>query len=145
MKLQALAKLDLLTAAREASLLETLDRHSKTLLHYEAQRTVLTAYQERLSASWRGGAVVTAGDATRAAKFVAQAEEARRHLAQSIKTEQDKRNECALSLATLRTRRETLQERLKTARQVAANVAQDREDRNRPIFSAPITPDDSLF
>lgn len=145
MKPQSLAKLDLLAAAQEATLLETLDRHTKALQRFEAQRAVLVDYQARLTAGWRSGAMVTAGDAARAANFAAQAEVANQHLAQSIKTEQDKQTECAVALATLRARRETLQERLKTARQAAANQAQDRAERNRPVLRPHTQQDDLLF
>lgn len=145
MKPQSLTKLDLLAAAQEATLLETLGHHTKALQRYETQRTVLAEYQARLTAGWRNGAVVTAGDAARAAKFVAQAEVANEHLAQSIKTEQDKQTECAVALATLRARRETLQERLKDARRAAANQAEDRAERNRPVLRQHTQPDDLLF
>lgn len=145
MKPEALAKLDLLAAAKEATLQEDLERHNKALQHYEAQRTVLASYQTRLSAGWRNGAMVPAGDAARAAKFAAQAEVARQHLAGSIKVEQDKQTECTIALAALRKRRETLQERLKTARRTTIEQAQSREERNRPIFRLFGADDESLF
>lgn len=145
MRPEALAKLDLLAAAKEATLQETLERHTKALQHYEAQRTVLMGYQARLTAGWRNGAMVPAGDAARATKFVAQAEVARQHLAQSIKAEQDKQTECTIALASLRKRRETLQERLKVARRVTLEQAQTREERSRPVFRPSPADDESLF
>lgn len=145
MKPQTLAKLDLLATAKEATLLETLARHNQTLRQYEAQRAVLDAYQARLMAGWQGGATVTAGGATRAAKFASQAQAARVHLAQAIKTEQDKQAECAVALATLRTHRETLQERLKIAQRVATRQIQDRAERNNPALHKPALADHTLF
>lgn len=145
MKPQSLSKLDLLAAAQETTTLETLDRHNKTLLRYEEQRTMLAKYQERLTASWRSGEVVRAGDAIRAAQFAAQAEAANEHLAQSIKTEQDKRTECTVALARLRKRRETLQDRLKAAKQAEVNKAEERAERDRPLFNLPTTPHNTLF
>ena len=145
MKPQTLAKLDLLATAKEAVLLEALDRHDKALQHYESQRTVLALYQARLTAGWCGGNTVTAGEAARAARFATQAEAARQHLAHSMQTEQDKQAECAVALASLRTHRETLHERLKLAQRAVANQIQDRMERYNPIFQKPMTTDDEFF
>lgn len=134
LKPSALAKLDLLAAAKEANLLEVLARHNKTLQNYAGQSDILANYQNRLTASWRSGAVISAGDAARAAKFAAQAETARQHLAHSIKTEQDKQFECITALAALRIRRKTLQERLNAAKKKEADQAFDRAERNIPAL-----------
>lgn len=145
MKLPALVKLEMLVANKEATLLETLEQHDKALHHFDTQRRVLADYQARMAASWRNGAMIPAGDAVRAAKFAAQAAAARQHLAQSIETEQEKRTMCATELAMLRVRHETLQERLKAARQAVANEAQQRAERNHPPPHKPGRTGDSLF
>lgn len=145
MKPQTLSKLDLLATAKEAALLEALERHNKTLQHYESQRTVLALYQERLTAGWHGGNTVPAGEAARAARFAAQAEAARKHLAQSMQTEQDQKAECTVALASLRTYRETLHERLKLAQRSAANQIQDRIERYAPNLHKLAATDDILF
>lgn len=134
LKPSALIKLDLLAAAKEANLLEALARHNKTLQHYESQRDILTNYQDRLTASWRNGRPIPAGDAIRAAKFAAQAEAARQHLAHNIKTEQDKQLECTTALAALRIRRKTLQERLQAAQKKETAQAFERAERNIPAL-----------
>ena len=145
MKLQALVKLEKLVANKEATLLETLEHHDKALRHFDRQRRVLADYQERMAATWQNGAVIPAGDALRAAKFAAQAEDARQHLTQSIATEQEKRTLCASELAMLRMRQETLKDRLKASRQAEANAAQQRAERNYPPTRKPDQTGDSLF
>lgn len=121
MKLQSFMKLDLLAAAQENKLLESLVQHHKALQRCIEQQTLLNAYQERLTASWRNGTMVCAGDALRASKFVAQADAAYQHLIDSIKAEQEKKTTCEVSLAALRIRRKTLQQRLIVAKQDEEN------------------------
>lgn len=118
MKIQSLVKLDLLAAAQERKLVETLSQHRKALYRYVEQKVLLTAYQERLRASWRSGAMIRAGDACRAAKFVAHADAAYQHLLDTIKTEQDNQTTCEVSLAALRMRRKKLHQRLSHARRL---------------------------
>ena len=132
MKPQALAKLDLLAAAKEAALLDALSRHNATLRRYESQCEVLTAYQQRLGSMWRDGAVVSAGDAKRAGQFSDQAEGAAYQLAQAIRVEQAKLDECASALAELRTRRRTLQERRSNALRLEQTIAQERAAQSLP-------------
>lgn len=145
MKLQALVKLEKLVANKEATLLEVLEHHDKALHHFDRQRRVLADYQERMAATWQNGNVISAGDALRAAKFAAQAEDARQHLSQSIATEQEKRTSCASELAVLRLQQETLQDRLKASRQAEANAAQQRAERNHPPARKANKTGDSLF
>jgi hypothetical protein len=135
---QALAKLDLLAAAKEAALLEALDRHGKALQRYEAQREVLAAYRDRLAAGWRNGAVVRAGDAKRAGQFSTQAEAAALQLMQAMDTERAKFAECAAAMAELRARRRRLRERLEDALRLEETKAQERAAQNRP--NLPVRP-----
>lgn len=118
MKIQSLIKLDLLAAAQERKLIEMLSQHQKSLQRYVEQKILLTAYQERLTASWRSGAMVRAGDARRATKFVAHADSAYQHLLDTIKTEQDNKVTCEVSLVALRMRRKKLHKRLSHARRL---------------------------
>ncbi|MBU6398038.1 MAG: hypothetical protein KJS74_07640 [Rhodospirillales bacterium] len=132
MKPQALAKLDLLAAAKEAALLDSLNRHNAALQRYAAQREVLAAYQTRLGHLWRGGGVVCAGDAKRAGQFSAQAEAAAQQLAETIATEQAQLSGCATALAELRARRRLLQERLDSAMRLEHTIAQNRATQDLP-------------
>ena len=133
---QAMAKLDLLAAAREAALLEALARHLQALQKYQAQQEVLAAYQQRLAAGWRNGAVVRAADASRAGQFSSQAEAAGAQLAQALETERTKMAECSAALAQLRARRRSLQERLASARHLEITQAQERAAQNQPALRA---------
>ncbi len=134
MKPQAFAKLDLLAAAKEARLLEQLSGHNAALRHYEAQREVLTSYQERLGNLWRDGAVVRAGDAKRAGQFSTQAEAVIRQLTETIATEQTQLSGCAAALAELRARRRILQDRLASARRLEQITAQNRAAQDLPYL-----------
>ncbi len=129
---QALAKLDLLAAAKEAALLEALARHSQALQRYEAQREVLAAYQARLGDLWRNGAVVRAGDAKRAGQFNHQADTANAQLTQAMAAERAKLAECTAALAQLRARRRSLQERRAGALRLEESKALERAAQNRP-------------
>ncbi|MBU6448840.1 MAG: hypothetical protein KGQ26_04360 [Rhodospirillales bacterium] len=132
MKPQAFAKLDLLAAAKETTLLDKLSRHNATLQRFEAQREVLAAYQDRLGNLWRSGDVVRAGDAKRAGQFSTQAEEAVQQLTGAIALEQAEHSSCATALAELRARRRILQERLGHALRLEKTLAQDRAARDLP-------------
>ncbi len=126
-------------------MLERLGRHSDALRRYEAQREVLTSYQERLAAGWRNGAVVRAGDAKRAGQFSTQAEAATLQLAQAIEAERAKLTECTAALAQLRARRRTLQDRLAGALRLEETKALERAAQNRPTMPArPLAERESL-
>ncbi|MBU6418105.1 MAG: hypothetical protein KGQ79_00055 [Proteobacteria bacterium] len=129
---QALAKLDLLAAAKEAALLDSLNRHNAALQRYAAQREVLASYQERLGSLWRGGAVVRAADAIRAGQFSNHAEAAVSQLIQALAAEQAKQTECVAALAELRARRRLLQERLDSAMRLEKTIAEERAARDLP-------------
>lgn len=131
MKPQALAKLELLAASKEASLLDALSRHTLNLQRYAAQRDVLAGYQTRLAAGWQTGDVVQAAEAQRAGHFTTQAQNASGQLAETIAVEEAKRNACAAALAELRAHRQALQERLKASLRQEAIEAQSRAERNR--------------
>lgn len=137
MKLQSLVKLDLLAAAQERKLIETLTQHHKALQRYLEQKALLTAYQERLKASWRSGAMICAGDAIRASKFVAHADAAYQHLIDTTKIEQDKKLTCEVSLATLRIRRKKLHQRLSAAKDAEENEMLKRVEKAFPYISSP--------
>ena len=128
----ALAKLDLLAAAKEAALLDRLSRHHEALQRYEAQHGILSGYQQRLADLWRGGALVRAGDAKRAGQFSIQADEAAAQLIQSLEAERAKLAECAAALAEIRARRRNLQDRLLAAQRLETTKAQERAAQNRP-------------
>lgn len=145
MNIKALIKLEMLVANKEATLVETLERHDKALRHYDTQRTILANYQARMASAWQNGTVVLAGDAGRAATFSAQAEDARQHLAHAITTQKDKRSACATELSTLHIHHKALQERLQAARQEAFNQAEDRAERSRIHRRKPDQTDDQLF
>jgi flagellar biosynthesis chaperone FliJ len=70
MKARTLERLDLLAAEKERRILEDISRHQATLAQIAQQRSVLSAYRQRLSVSWRDGAPVTAGQARSAGHFV---------------------------------------------------------------------------
>ena len=103
MKPQALAKLDLLAAAKETALLDSLARHNEALRRYEAQQEVLSSYRNRLGAMWRGAATVQAGEAKRAEHFSTQAEDATLQLAQAIEAERGQPPALPPALAELTT------------------------------------------
>ena len=134
MKIQSLIKLDLLAAVQERKLLEMLSQHQKSLHRYVEQKVLLTAYQERLTASWRSGAMVRAGDARCAAKFVAHADTAYQHLLDTIKTEQDNKITCEVSLAALRTRRKKLHQRLSRARRAEEEQRLEKVEQAFPFI-----------
>ena len=132
MKPQAFAKLDLLAAAKEATLLDQLSGHGAALRRYAAQREVLASYQERLGNLWRRGGVVRAGDAKRAGQFSTQAEEAVQQLTETIAAEQAQFSGCAAALAELRARRRILQERLAGALRLEQTIAQNHAAQDIP-------------
>jgi hypothetical protein len=73
MNSQTLARLDVLAAAREMQLLETVRRQQAALAQVDDQRGILAAYRTRLAQSWQSGAVVAAAQALRAEVFTAAA------------------------------------------------------------------------
>lgn len=136
MKLATLLKLDVLAAAEEAKLLEQLGRHTLALQTYLAQSALLENYKARLAAGWQSGVPVRASEAVRAEQFSQQAEHARMELAHAIALEDAQRDAQSDALTALRTRREKLQERIKTTRQADVNRKDNRAERHRPAFMA---------
>ncbi len=70
MKIRTVQRLDLIAAMREERVQEEIKRHNESLAQIAHQRGVLAGYRERLGESWRGGGVVTAGQAQRAGHFI---------------------------------------------------------------------------
>ncbi|HTI00221.1 MAG TPA: hypothetical protein VL752_04665 [Acidisoma sp.] len=76
MKSKTIERLDLLTATRELRLLEEIGRQNGLLEQAARQREILAGYREKLARSWRGGAVIEAGGARRAAAFITASDSA---------------------------------------------------------------------
>ncbi|MBW4024874.1 MAG: hypothetical protein HIU92_17395 [Proteobacteria bacterium] len=91
MKERLIERLDLLAEIGEAAWLQEIARQSRSLAQAEEQRALLRAYREKLGQSWRGGNVVDAAAAKRAAEFIAashhaeaQIDRMERHATQQI-------------------------------------------------------------
>ncbi len=132
MKPRNLTRLDILAAAREARLQESLRRQTAILAQGEAQCGILSAYQERLTESWRDGTVLPAAQARRASQFAegAAAAAAQIEAAQAMAGAQMQQD--AAALAQLSTYRRNLAERLRAASRAGAEAAERKAERDRP-------------
>lgn len=132
MKLGTLEKLDLLAAAEERALETALSQALHAMRHLQGQSQVLAAYQARLTAGWRDGAVIAAAEAQRAGLFSLRAQDAALQLAASLATARERVNEAATALAMHRAKRERLRARLDQSRAQALRAALERAARNQP-------------
>ncbi len=71
MKARLIERLDLLAEVSQTRWLEEIARQTKVLEQAGHQRQLLAAYRAKLRESWRGGGVIHAGAAKRAADFTA--------------------------------------------------------------------------
>ena len=131
MKPRILAKLDILAAAREARVQESLRRQTAILAQGEAQREILSAYRGRLAESWQDGTVLPAAQARRASQFAAGAAAAAQieaaGAAAAAQMQQD-----ADALAQINAHRRNLAERLRAAMRAEAEAAERMAERARP-------------
>jgi hypothetical protein len=115
-----LARLEILAGEREAALLDAIARQQAMLRQSEAQGAMLTAYRDRLAASWQGGAVVPAGQARRAGQFAAASIGAQGQIGQAAEQAQARLAQAMDQLSELRIQRRMLREAgVRTARALA--------------------------
>ena len=132
MKPRTLARLDLLAADREALQVEALRRAQEKLRQSEAHRCLLAEYRDRLSASWQGGAVVTAGQARRAGQFVQASFGAEAQVEAAARQAGQQQAAATEGLAQLQARRRALREAITQHRRAADREAEQAVERAQP-------------
>ncbi len=132
MKPRILAKLDILAAAREARVQESLRRQTAILAQGEAQREILSAYRGRLAESWQGGTVLPAAQARRASQFAAGAAAAAAQIEAAGAAAAAQMQQDADALAQINAHRRNLAERLRAAMRAEAEAAERMAERARP-------------
>jgi hypothetical protein len=111
MKPETLARLDLLAAGREEKLREEIAQQHAALARLHAQQEMLRAYQDRLGASWRNGAIVSAAQACRSGQFAAGASAAQAQLVETAARAQLQLETAITALARVKAQRRKLAER----------------------------------
>lgn len=133
MKASTLIRLDLLAAAREAALLETIRRHSAALKQNEHQRGVLDAYRTRLAASWQNGAIVNAAQARGAARFATGALTVQVQILAAEAQDLGQLETALGDLAKLKAHRRKLAESLRDAARKTDTQAETKAERDQPF------------
>ena len=132
MKTRTIARLDMLAAEREAQLQDAIRRHAAARAQCQQQRQMLSAYRDRLAASWQDGAPIAAAEARRASQFATGAQNA----AAQIETTETKAaaqlDEATAALIKLKSHRRKLAGQLRDAARAAAAEAEQKAERDRP-------------
>lgn len=128
MKLRTIERLDLIAAMRQERVQEEIKRHNATLAQVAHQRSVLASYRNRLDESWRGGEVVTAGQAQRAGHFVRASYTAEVQIEQAEKQTRRQLDAALQNLAKTQAHREGLDQAHRKAETVMERLATLRQE-----------------
>jgi flagellar biosynthesis chaperone FliJ len=132
MKVRMIERLDRLAEIGEAKSLQEILRHSKTLDHVAKQRRLLAAYREKLRESWRGGVVLEAGAAKRAADFVGASARAEQQIEQMERQATQQLELARLGFAQARERRRGLEAAKQAVIRVEERTTAQRLERAQP-------------
>jgi hypothetical protein len=132
MRSRTIARLDLLAAEREARLVDAIGRYGGTLQQSAQQAEMLDAYRTRLAASWQDGALLPAGQASRASQFAVGAEGAKAQIARAAAQTQTQLQAAADALAELTSHRRKLAEKLRDTARVNEVAAEQKAERAQP-------------
>jgi flagellar biosynthesis chaperone FliJ len=132
MKPRTIARLDMLAAAREAQLQESVRRHAASMAQSQQQRQMLTTYRDRLAASWQDGAPIAAAEARRASQFAAGAQNAAAHIETTESKTAAQLNDATEELVKVKSHRRKLAGQLRDAARAAATEAEQKAERDRP-------------
>lgn len=132
MKPRTIARLDMLAAERESQLQDAARRHAAALAQSRAQREMLAAYRDRLTASWQDGEPIPAAQARRASQFATGAQTAAEHIETAETKAAAQLNDTAAELAKLKSHRRKLAGQLRDAARAAEAEAEQKAERDRP-------------
>jgi flagellar biosynthesis chaperone FliJ len=133
MKTRMLERLDRLAEINEAKSLQEIVRHTKTLDHVARQRGLLAAYREKLRESWRGGLVIEAGAAKRAADFVGASARAEQQIEQMERQASQQLELARQGFAQARERRRGLEAAKQAVIRSEAHTKDQRLERAQPL------------
>jgi len=132
MKPRTIARLDMLAAAREAQLQDSVRRHAASMAQSQQQRQMLITYRDRLAASWQDGAPIAAAEASRASQFAAGARNAAAQIETTETNTQAQLNDATEELVKVKSHRRKLAGQLRDAARAAATQAEQKAERDRP-------------
>jgi hypothetical protein len=132
MKLRTITRLDVLAAEREAQLQDALRRHTAAQTQSQQQRQMLSAYRDRLTASWQDGEPIPAAQARRASQFAAGAQTAALQIESAETTASAQIHETITALAKLKSHRRKLAEQLRQTTRTVETAAEQKAERDRP-------------
>jgi hypothetical protein len=133
MKKRMIERLDLLAEIGEAKWLQEIVRHSGTLDHVAKQRGLLASYREKLRESWRGGSVLEAGAAKRAADFVGASAKAEQQIEQAERQAWQQLQRARQGLAQVQERRRGLTTAKQTIDMAEARTTAQRLERAQAL------------
>jgi hypothetical protein len=146
MKARLIARLDLLAEIGEAKWLQEIARHSRALEQAARQRRLLLSYREKLRQSWRGGLLVEAGAAKRAADFIAASQTAELQIEQMERQATQLLALARQGFAETQERRRGLDEARREAAVQAERTTAQRLERAQTVTShGPVVPDAFLI
>ncbi len=108
MKKRLIERLDLLAEISEAAWIREIARQNRALEQAAEQRRLLGAYRDKLRQSWRGGAIVDAAAALRAADFVTASQSAYHRIDQMERQAAQQLDRARLGFAETQERRRGL-------------------------------------
>jgi hypothetical protein len=135
-KARLIARLDLLAEMGEAKWLQEIARQTKALDQASRQRRLLLAYREKLRQSWRGGGLVEAGAAKRAADFITASQTAEQQIEQMERQATQQLALARQGFAETQERRRGLEEARREASVQAERTTAQRLERAQTLAPA---------